>query len=104
MDILKELIEKGIIEEIPFKTQTEELPEYKVIHHPKPCEDCGKQVIDRRKKIVFYRTIFNIKDCPHWEESCLSCKLFKNPKTLKFEVTRNELQSILKQSQRDKHK
>lgn len=65
----------------------------RIDHEPKPCEDCGQTVVDRR---------IDIKGkMPHLEKriflfQCSICKNFKNPKTGVYDCTRREAESCFK--------
>jgi hypothetical protein len=46
---------------------------------PKPCEDCDRIVVDRR-------VIWRKHDDDTVRKKCMSCKLFYNPLTKKYEI------------------
>lgn len=50
-------------------------------HAPKPCEDCGATVVDRRCNIRRSTSPY-----PHWKVSCTNCNKYQNPSTGKFDM------------------
>lgn len=59
-----------------------------IIHEPKPCEDCGQTVTDRR---VEYRHNHSSITVPHFKVECKICRRFKNPETGAFDMDRKEI-------------
>jgi len=85
---LQKLIQQGIIEE-KEKTVAEEAapPEYKIIHKPKPCEDCGTIVTNR-----ILNTRLNKAPFTHYKRQCSICKKYENPETGKFDLNSSQIQ------------
>jgi len=71
----------------------------RITHEPKPCDDCGMTVIDRR---IEYRQRINPE--LHWAQKCENCNLLKHPETGVFEVKSSQYQAIYKAyiAERDK--
>jgi hypothetical protein len=61
-------------------------------HQAKPCEDCGKQVINRR----IWRRIF-LKPERHWRTTCSGCNLTQHPETKQYAVANSNVTSIFRE-------
>ena len=85
---MKELIPKEILDRITWKHDAKMPRSPKAIkkleYDPKPCEDCGQTVVDRRIRISIAQ---NNQTVPHQKRQCQVCKLYKNPTTGKFDCT-----------------
>ena len=93
---LKDLEDQGLIEERNDRPKLEsEPPQYKTVHQPRPCVDCNILCVDRRIMHRHYNTVMNKKRRPHWKTFCSSCKLYLNPETGKFDITRIECEAAL---------
>jgi hypothetical protein len=53
------------------------------------CDDCECVVTDRRVERKLHHT-----NKPHWREYCTACKLYKDPRTGRFELTAKQSQMI----------
>lgn len=47
----------------------------------KPCDDCGKLVLDRR---IESRKVFS--PCVHWKNKCVACDKIRNPRTGEWDL------------------
>jgi len=56
-----------------------------IVHEPNPCEYCGQMVEDRREIFRQYQS-----PVPHWRKRCVTCGLFWNPDTEKFDLTAHD--------------
>jgi hypothetical protein len=70
-----------------------------VKHQPKQCNDCGKQVVNRR----IWRRIFYTPD-RHWRTTCSGCNLTQHPESGKYVVPNNIVVTVFRDwlSKRDK--
>jgi hypothetical protein len=85
--------QKGALEQDSFRVK-------KIKHEPKPCEDCGKLVEDRRIRIsVSKESHVRQGHCKH---HCQSCKLYKNPITGEFDMTFHQIHTHFYKSQSKK--
>lgn len=57
----------------------------------KPCEDCGRDCVNRRLEIKFIQ-----RPKPHWRTTCVNCKLTQNPTTGLFEIKGSESQAFFR--------
>jgi hypothetical protein len=53
-------------------------------HQAKPCDDCGKEVINRR---IWNRVLFTPER--HWRKTCSGCNLNQHPETGKYTISQN---------------
>ncbi len=53
------------------------------------CDDCGCVVTNRKVERKLHFT-----NKPHWREHCVTCNLYKDPRTGKFSLTSKESQMI----------
>jgi len=76
-------IPRNILDRLEWDTRREHKDQVKRI---KPietnCEYCGITVTDRREQIRQYTS-----PARHWRKRCLSCNLYWNPETEKFDLT-----------------
>jgi|TARA_R110002096_G_scaffold71977_1_gene171631 hypothetical protein len=92
MDIIKDLIKEGRLQEKPQKVlkgfdENETLsPEYEIIHPPKPCPDCDLTVSNHRT--LFYKRLSPVI---HWAKKCNNCDRFQHPVTGKYSLSSPEL-------------
>ena len=56
----------------------------RIKHLPKACEDCGKQVVNRR---IWNRVLFTPQQ--HWRKTCSGCNLNQHPETGEYTVSQN---------------
>ena len=81
-------IPKEIMDRLEWKKSLfqQDDPVIKSIRHdPKPCEDCGKMVADRRvRSSINYGSQQKL---PHIKHHCKSCGLYRNPETGEYEWT-----------------
>ena len=96
-------IPKEILDRIEWKSTGEmdaavPVPK-RITHEPKPCEDCGMSVTDRR--IAIRR-----RETPqlHWARQCLNCKLQQHPETGEYTVEPKDYGAVFRHyiSERDK--
>jgi hypothetical protein len=85
-------IPKDILNRLEFKTSKKEPALGPVLRKvnpiEKPCDDCGKIVLDRRVRLSVNRSKLTK---PHVKHHCQACKLYKNPTTGKFDMTFQEI-------------
>ena len=68
----------------PGEVKNNTIPrDLKLTHLPRPCEDCGDDVVDRRTIMRYHNW-----PCSHWRIKCENCKLYRNPATGEFDCTR----------------
>lgn len=56
------------------------------------CEDCGKQVQDRR---IWNRIMYT--PSRHWRKTCSSCNLTQHPETKQFTVSNNRVLEVFRE-------
>jgi hypothetical protein len=66
---------------------------------PKACEDCGKQVINRR----IWRRVFNTPD-RHWRTTCSGCNLTQHPVTGEYAVANSSVTAVFREWLNNKDK
>lgn len=76
-------------ESLPNETIQHEL--VKIKHEPKTCEDCGKEVVNRKVHIRLCHT-----GAPHWRTHCMTCHLHQNPLTKKFDMNGTDSNNLWK--------
>ena len=78
----KDNIPTEILERITWDDRVEHITTVGSIkHYPKPCEDCDLEVVDRH---VDYKLSHSPQT--HYRKKCLSCKLYYNPQTEKYDL------------------
>lgn len=97
-------IPEDILNRIEWKKEKADLeraaPTPKCItHDPKPCEDCGMTVTDRRLEIRYRQ-----QPVGHWATKCANCNLYLNPKTGTYSYTRDEFIAVLREENLKKTK
>ena len=96
-------IPKEIMDRLEWKKSLVEQddPVIKSIRHdPKPCEDCGKIVEDRRiRSSVNYGSATKIA---HIKHQCKSCGFYRNPTNGVYEWTFQEINSHFYRQKRAK--
>ena len=55
----------------------------------RPCEDCGKQVVNRR----IWRRVFYTPD-RHWRTTCSGCNLTQHPETKEYVVANSSVTTV----------
>jgi hypothetical protein len=61
-------------------------------HDYKPCEDCGKQILNRR---IWHR-IFQ-QPTAHWRTTCSGCNLTQHPETKQYVVANSSVTSVFRE-------
>jgi hypothetical protein len=94
MDLPKEIKDRVTWSEAP-KTQEAVLPSIVAIAPiVSECEQgCGK-IVDQHQGVTIAKRVTPVE---YWQRQCKVCKQYRNPRTLKYELTLAELNVILRQ-------
>jgi hypothetical protein len=73
------------------KNATEGFEVFQIKYEKKPCEDCGKMVVDRR---IWNRVLWTPDR--HWRKTCSSCNLNQHPVTKEYTVSNSNVLLVYK--------
>lgn len=101
---MKDNIPKEIADRLEFKVVNGDHPtnaSVKLLHEPRPCEDCGIDVVDRRTESRLQRAFIPTNPTRtsvplHWASTCKNCKMRKNLDTGKFDIPFHQYNAYLK--------
>ena len=101
---MKDNIPKEIADRLEFKVVNGDHPRnasVKLLHEPRPCEDCGIDVVDRRTETRLQRAFIPTNPTRtsvplHWASTCKNCKMRKNLDTGKFDIPFHQYNAYLK--------
>jgi hypothetical protein len=65
----------------------------RIKHLPKSCDDCGKQVINRR---IWNRLFFTPIEA-HWRKTCSGCNKTLHPELKTYSLSNNGVTSVFRQ-------
>lgn len=86
------LRELAAVKPINRKNPTEGVEIRHVKHEKRACEDCGKQVVNRR---IWNRILWTPDK--HWRKTCSGCNLTQHPETGLYTLSHQTVQQVFKE-------
>jgi hypothetical protein len=90
---IQRLKEVAVIKPLNSKNPSEGYEVKKIKHTAKPCDDCGKQVVNRR---IWNRLFFTPIEA-HWRKTCSGCNKTLHPELKTYSLSNNGVTSVFRQ-------